>query len=522
LEPTFKTLLALPRYRGHYYNWYDTRTLTPLVPAYISTVDSGNLVGYLMTLKIGLAGLIDRVPLLDPQALDGLGDAIALCEEWLSGPGTGRNTAAGRRLRKELAGVRAELAERPASLGAWRALLERLGDRLSAVGVLLREIEEATAEAAGSTAVANAGEWLDRAAAGVAERRADLDLLAPWTAGVEALGAALPDPGPAPTLGELVRWCAHASAALEGVPNARDLRAALDRSRAHGEELIDRAVRLGELADDLVEETEFSFLFNEERQLFSIGFSVTDGRLDSSYYDTFASEARLASFVAVATGQIPHEHWFKLGRSLTPAGRARALLSWSASMFEYFMPLLVMRAYPSTLLDETYRAVVDRQIRYGAERGVPWGISESAYNAQDLNRNYQYRAFGVPGLGLKRGLADDLVVAPYASILAAPLVPLDVLNNLERLAREGMSGRYGFYEAIDYTPERNPVGERPGVVLPTYMAHHQGMSLVALDNALHDAPMQQRFHGDPRVQAADLLLQEVRAHTCSRMARTSS
>ena len=163
-------------------------------------------------------------------------------------------------------------------------------------------------------------------------------------------------------------------------------------------------MRLAELADDFVEETEFGFLFDREQQLFSIGYSVTDGRLDGSFYDTLASEARLASFVAIAMGQIPHEHWFKLGRSLTPAGTARALLSWSASMFEYLMPLLVMRAYRGTLLDETYRAVIARQMHYASTRKVPWGISESAYYAQDLDGNYQYRAFGVPGLGLKRGL----------------------------------------------------------------------------------------------------------------------
>ena len=185
--------------------------------------------------------------------------------------------------------------------------------------------------------------------------------------------------GRARSRGARLRW-----QALPARREALQLRADIARSLAQAEELIERATRLAELADDFVEETEFGFLFDRERQLFSIGFSVTDGRLDGSYYDTLASEARLASFVAIATGQIPHEHWFKLGRSLTPTGSARALLSWSASMFEYLMPLLVMRAYPGTLLDETYRAVVERQIQYGTQRGVPWGISESAYNAQDL------------------------------------------------------------------------------------------------------------------------------------------
>jgi hypothetical protein len=186
--------------------------------------------------------------------------------------------------------------------------------------------------------------------------------------------------------------------------------------------------------------------------------------------------------MAIAQGTLSYEHWFKLGRALTTAGGARALLSWSASMFEYLMPLLVMRSYPGTLLDETYRAVVQRQIQYGAQRSVPWGISESAYSAQDLEKNYQYRAFGVPGLGLKRGLADDLVVAPYASILAATLAPHEVLDNLERLREEGMNGRYGFYEAIDYTPERVVPEHKNGIILRTWMAHHQGMTLLALDN----------------------------------------
>ena len=263
-------------------------------------------------------------------------------------------------------------------------------------------------------------------------------------------------PAAVPSLDGLIPLCDRALNEVGERPASSEARAAIEQARQLAEELIERAERLGALADDLVEETEFGFLFNTERQLFSIGFSVTDGRLDNSYYDTLASEARLASFMAIATGTVSHEHWFKLGRSLTPSGSSRALLSWSASMFEYLMPLLVMRAYPGTLLDETYNAVVRRQIEYGAQRGVPWGISESAYFAQDLEKNYQYRAFGVPGLGLKRGLGEDLVVAPYASVLAAPIEPLAVLENLARLRHAGMCGRFGFYEAIDYTPERVP------------------------------------------------------------------
>ncbi|CAN5718202.1 glucoamylase family protein [soil metagenome] len=454
LEPTFATLLQMQRHRGHFYNWYDTRTLAPLAPLYVSSVDSGNLAGYLLTLKNGLTELAESDPVIDRRALSGIDDAIGLFEECLPASMRGAAATAVRTLKRELVQLRATLGEFPATPDAWPALLNRRDDQLASVGVLLHELEDASPDDTAATLV-EAAFWLDRASVALAERRVDVN-----------------------------------------------------RSDADLSEMKDRAVRLAGLADDLIEEMQFGFLFDRQRQLFSIGYNVSDGRMDGSYYDALASEARLASFVAIATGQIPHEHWFKLGRSLTPAGTARALLSWSASMFEYFMPLLVMRAYPGTLLDETYRAVLERQIQYGVQKKVPWGISESAYNAQDLERNYQYRAFGVPGLGLKRGLADDLVVAPYASALAAPLLPADVSLNFERLGRIGMAGRYGLYESIDFTPERMPDEATTAVVLRTFMAHHQGMTLVSIDNALHDYPMQRHFHADPRVQAADLLLQE--------------
>jgi cellobiose phosphorylase len=457
LERTFATLLRMPRYRGHLYNWYDTRTLTPLPPAYISTVDSGNLAGYLVALRAGLLEIAGD-PSVSPSFLEGLEDLVDLVEEELerarkAAPGAGDLPA----LQKELSRLRDQLDARPATDEEWRVLAAQIRDQLSVISVLLHEVEEPHLGEGGTGAPAplcEAGYWLEQAAGAVASRLDDLE--------------------------------------------GRSVRA----------ELIERAERLAAFADDLVEEIEFGFLFDEERQLFSIGFNVVDGRLDASYYDTLASEARLASFLAIATGRISHEHWFRLGRSLTPSGASRALLSWNASMFEYLMPLLVMRTYPGTLLHETYGAVVQRQIHYGARRGVPWGISESAYHAQDLEGNYQYRGFGVPGLGLKRGLADDLVIAPYASFLAAPLAPDAVLANLERLREEGAEGKYGFYESIDYTIDRLPKERTDGIVLPTYMAHHQGMTLVSLDNAVNLSPMQRRFHADPRVQAAELLLQE--------------
>jgi cyclic beta-1,2-glucan synthetase len=252
---------------------------------------------------------------------------------------------------------------------------------------------------------------------------------------------------------------------------------------------------------------DFRFLFDSSRKLFSIGYRVADGTLDPSCYDLLASEARLASFVAVAKGDVTPRHWFLLGRSLTPVGRGAALLSWSGSMFEYLMPLLVMRQPALSLLDLSSRLVVRRQIQYGAERRVPWGVSESAYNVRDLEFTYQYSDFGVPGLGLKRGLFEDVVVAPYATALAAMLDPKAALANFARLEEAGALGTFGYYEALDYTPSRLPEQERVAVVR-AYMAHHQGMTIVSLGNVVHNGRSQSRFHAHRMVQATELLLQE--------------
>src|ERR1019366_325034 len=237
------------------------------------------------------------------------------------------------------------------------------------------------------------------------------------------------------------------------------------------------------------------------------GYRGTDGTLDPSCDDLLASEARLTSFIAIAKGDVPSSHWFRLTRALTPVGLGSALISWSGSMFEYLMPALVRRAPAGSLLSQTYQQVVQRQIEYGEERGVPWGISEPAYNARDIDFTYQYSSFGVPELGLKRGLSEDLVIAPYATALAAMVEPSAAVENLGRLAQEGGQGVYGFYEALDYTGSRLPEGKNVAVIR-AYMAHHQGMALVAAANVLNDGVMQSRFHAEPIVRATELLLQE--------------
>src|SRR6185503_3978606 len=219
---------------------------------------------------------------------------------------------------------------------------------------------------------------------------------------------------------------------------------------------VQRLLAIASWCEETVAGMDFGFLFDRQRMLFAIGWRESDGALDTSYYDLLASEARLTSFLAIAKGDVPTEHWFALGRQLTPIEQGSALISWSGSMFEYLMPSLVMKAPPGSLVAETNRLVVRRQIRYGTERGVPWGISESAFNARDLSLAYQYSSFGVPGLGLKRGLAESLVVAPYATALAAMVDPEAAARNMQALSQHGALGRYGFYEALDFTASRLP------------------------------------------------------------------
>ncbi len=240
---------------------------------------------------------------------------------------------------------------------------------------------------------------------------------------------------------------------------------------------------------------DFRFLYNNRRRVFHIGYNLDAAHLDDNYYDLMASEARLTSLIAIAKGDVPTEHWLHLNRPVTRVNGTRVLLSWSATLFEYIMPTLFLKSYPDTLLDESAEGAVNWQVEYGLEKGLPWGISESGFYRFDANLNYQYRAFGVPGLGFKRGLSDDLVVAPYASLMSVKFAPKKVLQNAERLEEMGMLGLYGFYEAIDFTEKRLPPGMEFGMVR-SYMAHHQGMILIGLLNYLKDNVLVEHMHAD--------------------------
>jgi cyclic beta-1,2-glucan synthetase len=495
------TMSKLERNRGHFYNWYSTQSLKPLTPLYISTVDSGNLAGHLLTLRAGLLELSGR-KIVGPGIFDGLNDTLRVLAEIMG-------EAAPARLAKLQHDVEAVCRSQPTTLSAARVCLDRLAT----------SAEELTADVTAAPEGV-ALWWAQALARQCRDALNDLVVLAPWTLLPEAPETIreFQKLEGIPSLRQLVgreteilsaiRRRVGSSAAPEGNERLDELSLLITEARGRANE---RIAIIERLAAQLYEFTcmEYDFLYDRERHLLAIGYNVDDRRRDQSYYDQLASEARLCSFVAIAQGQLPQENWFALGRLLTTASGEPILFSWSGSMFEYLMPLLVMPTYENTLLYQTCKAAVARQIDYGKERGVPWGISESGYNSIDVNLNYQYRAFGVPGLGLKRGLADDLVIAPYASALALMVAPEEACLNLQRLATEGFEGRYGFYEAIDFTPSRLQYGQLNAVVR-SFMAHHEGITFLSLAYLLLGRPMQERFGSDPQFQAA--MLQIGRAH----------
>ena len=477
IEATLSTIGALERYRGHLYNWYDTRDLRRLDPAYVSSVDSGNLAGHLLALSNACRQMVDQ-PLPAAAALAGIADAIALTREAAGAIGDDRRsqTLTRRHLDEALEVPASDGDVFPATPEAWASRLREL----SAHARTLSDVVAAMTAERGDGPESELVVWAEATRLTVNSHINDLALFHP-----ASVTTALPTIAEMsdPSVGEMGGGSAAAAAV------ARRLQGIADR------------------AQQLFREMDFSFLFDPTRKLFSIGFRVQDGALDSSFYDLLASEARLTSFLAIAKGDVDPDHWFRLGRALTPVGRGSALISWSGSMFEYLMPALVMRAPALSLLDQTHRLVVARQMSYAAELGVPWGISESAFNARDLALTYQYSSFGVPGLGLKRGLSDDIVIAPYATALAAMVEPEAAVRNFARLRSAGASGTYGFREALDYTARRLPEGATVAIV-KSYMAHHQGMALVALGNVVNNRAMVERFHADPIVEATELLLQE--------------
>jgi cyclic beta-1,2-glucan synthetase len=549
LEATLTTMSQMELFKGHSYNWYDTLDLHPLDPKYVSTVDSGNLAGHLIALANAAREMVQRSS-INTTVLDGIHDNVRLLRAAITGIEDTRrtHTVTRKQLSNSVQKLEDSLWEFPVDSVGWATRFVEVRVRAQTVADIAQTLsqEEQTLplirpqdDMPQETRPGRRSEldvWAEAILAGVESHARDAVALIPWmrlpTKEVLAIGdhqtsfalewnAIEPFFRAIPTFLEAPARC---KAALSELATLRERLArehcdsatlaridalirAMEESAMEASELVRRLLKIAQKADEMVQAMDFGFLFDDSRKLFAIGYRVSDGVLDPNCYDLLASEARLASFIAIAKGDVPSSHWFHLSRALTPVGRGSALISWSGSMFEYLMPVLVMNSPSASLLSQTYKLIVNRQIAYGTERGVPWGISESAYNARDLDFTYQYSSFGVPGLGLKRGLSEDVVIAPYATALAAMIEPSAATQNFARLTEAGGRGAYGFYEALDYTATRLPEGEDVAIVR-SFLAHHQGMSLISLDNVLNNGVMRTRFHADPIVQATELLLQE--------------
>lgn len=496
---TIGTLQKMEKYKGHFFNWYNTETLQILAPKYISTVDSGNLAGHLLVLRQGLLA-IPYQPIQNTQLVKGLIDTLRIIRDAAN--------------ENEIKSIESLLLDLDTIFGGNEY---NPPDFISQIESFSKRFTEITASTDPSP-FSEVNRWKDLFSNQLSEINEQLTLFRPWhmlqnapldfiqpvalkadTSLLELLNAANELTDPATGISnEIVtidvnQWLTEYTSALNyTIQKASHL-------IKSAEEL---AIQCNELSD-----MEWDFLYDKSNHLLTIGYNVQEHRSDTSYYDLLASEVRLCIFICIAQGKLPEESWFALGRLLTNIDGQPILLSWSGSMFEYLMPLLVMPTYDNTLLDQTYKTAVEWQIKYGKKSNLPWGISESCYNMINANSHYQYRAFGAPGLGLKRGLEDDAVIAPYASAMALMVAPEKACENLQFLYKKGLAGKYGLYEAIDYTSSRLPRGQSSATVY-SFMAHHEGMSLLSLEYLLRDKPMQKLFEAEPQFKATLLLLQE--------------
>ena len=515
MRQTFATMAEMPRYRGHFLNWYDTQTLLPVAPHFVSTVDSGNLASSLTVLRQGCRSLLKQ-PVFGLDLLTGLRDhALRLRDEL---PNHARSIS----MMRLFASLLRHLDCQPADLFYWEAVLSESRDIVQRI----REMLVTT-----HTRLQNHGEagksdelryWEHLLSERIGSALDELFSLAPWLAPPlepelrvnmrdVSLAALMQELGAMPALAELpsayhrIRDCIIDRLA-SAAPLYPALQAALEElfrrlpgAQGHAADLANQIESVAGEASRFLEEMDFRFLFDERRKLLRVGYNVDTAQAEDSCYDLLASEARTAVFLAIAKGDIPRDAWFRLGRKLTAYCDCRTLVSWSGTMFEYLMPLLHMRSYSNTLLDHAARGVVQIQQAYAKERNVAWGISESAHAGRDSRLQYQYHAFGIPALSARSDRNYNLVVAPYASMLSLMVDPSASTANLRSLAEQGCLARHGFIESLDYSVPS---------LIRCFMAHHQGMGLVAIDNAILANRMQERFHLDPLVQATEFLLQE--------------
>ena len=495
---TINTMQQLQKYRGHLYNWYDTTSLVPLFPKYISTVDSGNMAGHLIILQQGLVTIHEN-KIVSESFFKGLLDSVNVLISY---------SDQNKLLVKFTEDIEKEYPLRLETLEEIKSYIEKIETLFSNILIELDMVPDGQQDI-----------WARKVLHQLDEQKKEINALAPWLlftpipAKFESLIPHLPS---VPTLKQIA-FIEQAllqkiisfytdNISVEENDWLTRFRAAITNAASRAKELILTIEQLAGRCMDL-SNIDYDFIYDRAQNLLSIGYNVEEHRRDNSYYDLLASEARLTTYVGIAQGKLPQESWFALGRQLTSQGSLPVLLSWSGSMFEYLMPLLVMPAYENTLLEQTNRAVVQKQIDYGKKRMVPWGISESGYNMLDAHLNYQYRAFGVPGIGFKRGLGEDLVISPYSTIMSLMVAPAEAYKNLQVLKEEGFEGDYGFYEAIDYTASRLQ-RKQTRAVIQSFMAHHQGMSLLSISYLVLNMPMQQRFEAEIHLKTTLLLLQE--------------
>ncbi len=515
LSRSMATMNRMERFEGHLLNWYDVQTLAPLEPRYVSTVDSGNLLASLWSLQSALQTMAAD-PVLDNAALNGLRDTLGVLTERSEGRGPGDSDS--RRILNTLARL---LQETPVGAPNAMRVLRQLDQ---AVNEVSRHATESPTEESAywlqqfreqvSAWLKVCDRYLGWIEIAAEQSPEDLALL-----GVDAAPLARVDLTHAPSLESIAGGSIdfiHLLSSSRDLPHIaasplapwidRVLQAFRDAQWLAGEALA-TARGLLTAVQRFAESINMRFLYNPNCKLFRIGFNVTEHRHDNAYYDLLASEARIGSYVAVARGEVPVEHWFTMARPHSVVGRRRVLLSWTGTMFEYLMPQLLLHSHQHSLLNKAATEAVAIQIRYGRTRRVPWGISESAFSDLDGNRTYQYKAFGIPALALKRGLDKELVVAPYACLLALGIAPTATVKNLRRLISLGLFDKYGYYDAIDFSRQADRDGGR-GVLVRTYMSHHQGMSFLSLSNYLHDDAVRNHFHRNPRVRAFESLLHE--------------
>jgi len=491
---TFDTIATLQKFRGHLLNWYDTRTLEPLVPRFVSSVDSGNLAASLWTLQQGCLEKL-RQPVLQPNLAEGFLDHL-------------RVLAAGRLLRRR---VLAKFEDQHCT-DRWLSSILELPD-----GVLSQPNPAVLKSEKGEQA-----HWcLDEVQQRLRDIRDAVNKYAPWALAEfasfrsdPALNSQQLDTIPLEQLPEFLDklvthtdWTKYTSSEEQNALSAR-FREQLLSARANAMTLIADLLRIAATAGALADSMDFRFMLNRRRKLVSVGFNVEKTRVEPACYDLLASESRTAAFVAIAKEDIPQETWFLLGRAHTLDDGRPVLLSWSGTSFEYLMPSLWMRSFPNTLLERSRAGSVHSQQRYGNGKGVPWGISESSYAKLDDAGVYGYYAFGLPHLALHKSEVDALVISPYSTMLALGVDPEAALQNLRHMQKLGMLGAYGFYEAADFSNAKRRLWGSRHQIVRCWMAHHQGMSLLALTNFLHGNIVQKWFHAEPRVQASELLLHE--------------